>query len=105
MTGQNPLQKKYPSATCKHCNKVTDIQFSHDWNHLVAQNKTLKERIKFEQMNTSRIHRAKNGQKQMFSKMIGQMIKIMTPEQIVQMKSHSQELRDRLKQAEKEMFK
>lgn len=105
MTGQNPLKKHYPAAKCEHCGQATNISYSHDYNHLLAQNKTLNERIKFESLVSARVHRAKNSQKQMFSKMIGQMLKIMTPEQIIQMKSHSQELRDRLREAEKEMFK
>lgn len=97
MTGQNPLKKHYPSATCLHCGKNTDIQMSHDYRHIIANYKTMKESIKIEKLLRNKIHRMKNGEIQALHKLIKQMLDTMTPEQREKVTKLSQRSNDVIK--------
>ncbi len=93
----NPLKQNYPSATCQHCGKVTDIQKSHSYRALVTQNKVLKGELKLHIENNHKILLVKNGQIQAMHKAIFQMRELMTSEQLEKAKKISQWLREELK--------
>ncbi len=101
MASQNVFKKNFPSATCQHCNKVTDIQFSGDWKQLIGKYKTLSELNKMNQNNLIKWMNIKNCQIQSMHKIIAKLIDLMTDEQKSKAKGITQEMRDLIKMAEK----
>lgn len=101
----NVLKKNFPSAKCQHCGKVTDIQLSGDYRSLVAQNKTLHEALKFNELTLRRIHQMKNSQIQTLHKVIKLLLDLMNSEQRTRARQISQYMRDELRRAEKEALK
>ena len=101
MSNQNVLKKNFPSATCLHCGKVTDIQLSNCYRQLVSKNKTLSELNK---INGATLHKwlnIKNGQIQVMHKTVAQLINLLTEKQKEKAKELCQEMRDLIKKAEK----
>ena len=104
MVGGDVFKLNYPSAKCEHCGKSTNIQLSHTYRNLVAQNQTKKEEVKFLKMNISTIHQMKNSQIQALRKVIKQLMDLMTPKQIIKAKSINQFLKDEMRKIEKDVF-
>lgn len=86
--------KNFPSATCLHCGKVTNISFSHSHRQLVSKNKTLSELNKTCQKTLHRWMNIKNGQIQAMHKIISQLINLMNDGQKEKAKKICQEMRD-----------
>ena len=102
MSKQNILNKNFPSATCLHCGKVTDIQMSGCYRQLVSKNKTLSELNKTYLKSSHKWMNIKNGQIQAIHKVVGQLINLLDDNQKIKAKKITQEMRDLIKKTEKE---
>ena len=102
MNNQNVLKGNFPSATCLHCGKVTNISFSHDFRQLVSKNKTLSELNNIKRLNMHKWMDIKNGQIQVMHKMVAQLITLLNEEQKEKAKQICQEMRDLIKKTEKQ---
>ena len=96
-----PINKNFPSARCQQCGEVTDIQFSWCYRQLVVKIKTFREMLKSANESQRRWLNIKNGQIQAMHKIIAKLIGLLTPEQKVEAKKLTQEMRDLIKKAEK----
>ena len=102
MSRQNILTKNFPSATCQHCGKVTNIQFSNNWRQIVSKYKSASEMNKFKEVQIRKILVMKNGQIQAMHKIIAKILELLNNKQKEKVKKISQEMRDELKKFEKE---
>ncbi len=96
-----PINKNFPSATCRQCGEVTDIQFSWCYRQLVSKIKTLREMLKSATESQKKWMNIKNGQIQAMHKIVAELIGLLTPEQKAAAKKITQEMRDSIKKAEK----
>jgi len=101
----NVLNKNFPSTKCKKCGEIINIKETDDFNNLVVQHKTAKENLKLITLSKNKLHKCKNGQIQVLHRIIGELYKVMTTEQIEKLKGTNQRMREELKKCEKEMLK
>ena len=99
------FKQNFPSVTCQHCGKVTNISIGHDWRQLVGKYKTLKELLVLEKANLVRLMNLKNCQIETMHKTIAQIINLLNDEQKKKVKEISQEMREYVKKAKKEVKK
>lgn len=97
----NQKTRNFPSATCQHCGKVTNISLSHCYRQLVSKNKTLSELNKTLLNNLHKWMNIKNGQIQAMHLTISRLILLLNDNQKVKAKKISQEMREAIKKAEK----
>lgn len=100
---EKDINKNFPSATCRQCGEVTDIQFSWCYRHLVTKLKTFKELLKDARKSQRRWLTVKNGQIQAMHKIVAELMGLLTPEQKEKAKTITQEMRDLIKKAEKRL--
>lgn len=98
---EKDINKNFPSATCRQCGEVTDIQFSWCYRQLVSKIKTFKELLKSGRESQRTWLNIKNGQIQAMHKIVAELIGLLTLEQKVKAKEITQEMRDLIKKAEK----
>ncbi len=96
-----PINKNFPSATCRQCGEVTDIQFSWCYRQLATKIKTFREMLKSSNESQRKWLNIKNGQIQAMHKIVAELIGLLTPDQKKEAKKITQEMRDLIKKAEK----
>lgn len=94
------FNSKFQIATCKHCNRPTDISNSNYVQKLIIQNKSQKEEINSLSKKLNKVRLEKNGTIQKLHQEIRMLLELMTDEQKEKAKQINQLMREEIKRHE-----